>query len=150
MTFSSTVFEPLIRSRTLITSSVERPLDLLRRLTGSCSFIVVALSSVAKTLGQHPMPETAIADRDTRLVQLLQYGPHDAGTGENDLRPFWLKANDGPACICVLRSVQFNLPIYLVDRDDCALDPRRIVCGEGKSHRSDVGHGATHADKQIW
>jgi len=93
--------------------------------------------------------QTPIADGNAGLVQFLQGGPHHACPGENDFCPLWLQTDDGAPRIGVPRSIQVNLSVDLVAGDDCALDSRRVIFDEAKSHGSDVGHGAAHSDEQI-
>jgi len=63
------------------------------------SMLSVAKHSGSETLGQHTVAQAAVADGETLLPQLLHHRAHDAGTGEDDLRPLRLKADDGAAGI---------------------------------------------------
>ena len=71
--------------------------------------------------------KTAVAHDQRVAAELRQHRAHDAGTGENDLGPIRLEADDGSPLVGRPSSVELDLPVDLGSIEPGALDDVRVV-----------------------
>ena len=95
------------------------------------------------------MPETTVADRKRVLLKLVHHRLDDAGAGQDDVRPFRLKAHNRTAVVQQLRAVHLDLALHLGPFDDGTLNDGGIVFCQAMFDRGHIGDGAAHAYESI-
>src|SRR5262245_52331500 len=103
----------------------------------------------AEPLDEQTVTQPAIAHAHGILPELAHYGPDDTGTGEYDLRAFWLQTDDRTTLFRVARTVHLDLAIDLCAVQHGALYDIRIVGFQAMHHRGDIGDRSTHADEYV-
>ena len=108
-----------------------------------------ARSGRPEALGQEPVPQAAVADKDPSLAQQLHDGPHDTGAREDDLCSFRLQPDDRTPGRSVACAVELDLTVDLGKLQHGTLDALRIVRFQPELDGGEVRHRPAHPHERV-